>query len=125
MPFCLTEPEIQNAFEAIEHHGYSSLVPVPLEWDTVRTKWDEIKPRIAGFDLDNYAPSRPMIVFAPKSRATVRPVCLLHPVDLIIYSALTLIVKDDLEAERIPVRSRRIFSFRASNEPKALCLCFR
>jgi Reverse transcriptase (RNA-dependent DNA polymerase) len=117
MPFCLTEPEIQNAFEAIEHHGYSSLVPVPLEWDTVRTKWDEIKPRIAGYDLDNYVPSSPMIVFAPKSRATVRPVCLLHPIDLIIYSALTLIVKDDLEAERIPVRSRRIFSFRASNEP--------
>jgi len=58
-----------------------------------------------------------MIVFAPKSRATVRPVCLLHPIDLIIYSALTLIVKDDLEAERIPVRSRRIFSFRAGNEP--------
>lgn len=117
MPFNLTEQELQNAFEALEHHGYSGLVPLPPEWQTVRDNWDAIKTRIAGFDLDESRPNNPMVMFAPKTRATLRPVCLLHPIDLLVYSALTLIVKDDLEAERIPLRQRRVFSYRASGEP--------
>jgi hypothetical protein len=117
MPFHLTEDELQNAFEALEHHGYSGLVPFPPEWQTVKENWAEIKQQIATFDLDDYVPTSPMLLFAPKTRATVRPVYLLHPIDLIIYSALTLIIKDDLESERIPVRSRRVFSYRASGEP--------
>jgi hypothetical protein len=117
MPFNLTEQELQNAFEALEHHGYSGLVPYPPEWQTVRENWEEIKARIARFDLDVYQPSTPMVMFAPKSRATVRPVCLLHPIDIVIYSALTLIVKDDLESERIPLQRKRVFSYRASAAP--------
>jgi hypothetical protein len=117
MPFNLTEQELQNAFEALEHHGYSGLVPYPPEWQTVRDNWPKIKERIAHFDLDVYQPNTPMVMFAPKSRATVRPVCLLHPIDIIIYSALTLIVKDDLEAQRIPLQRRRVFSYRGSAAP--------
>jgi hypothetical protein len=108
---------LQNAFEALEHHGYSGLVPNPPEWQTVQDNWEKIKARIARIYLDVYQPSTPMVMFAPKSRATVRPVCLLHPIDIVIYSALTLIVKDDLEAERIPLRRRRVFSYRASATP--------
>jgi hypothetical protein len=114
MPFNLTEQELDNALEAIEHHGYSALVPYPPEWQTVRDNWEEIRTRIARLDLDVYQPNTPMVMFAPKSRATVRPVWLLHPIDIVIYSALTLIVKDALEAERIPLRRRRVFSFRAN-----------
>lgn len=110
MPFNLTEQDLQNAFEALEHHGYSGLVPLP-EWQTVRDNWDAIKTRIASFDLDEYRPNNPMVMFAPKTRATLRPVCLLHPIDLLVYSALTLIVKDDLESERIPLKQRRVFSY--------------
>jgi hypothetical protein len=117
MPFNLTDRELQYAFEALEHHGYSGLVPYPPEWQTVRDNWNEIKTRIERFDLEVYLPSTPMLMFAPKSRATVRPVYLLHPIDIVIYSALTLIVKDDLEAERIPLQRRRVFSYRASAAP--------
>lgn len=113
MPFQLTEPELQNAFDAIEHHGYSGLVPEPPEWSVIKDNWAIVRQRIATIDLDVYTPNAPMILFAPKSRATVRPVCLLHPVDLIIYSALVLIIKDDLERERIPIRAGRVFSYRA------------
>jgi hypothetical protein len=108
---------LQNAFEAIEHHGYSGLVPHPPEWQTIRDNWHDIRPQIAAFDLDEYRPHSPMVMFAPKSRATVRPVCLLHPVDLLIYSALTLIVKDDLEVQRIALQKKRVFSYRANAEP--------
>src|ERR1700730_18540856 len=117
MPFDLTEPEVQNAFDALEHHGYSGLVPYPPEWQTVRENWEKIKARIAHFDLEVYQPSTPMVMFAPKSRATVRPVCLLHPIDIVIYSGLTLIVKDDLEVQRIELQKRRVFSYRANAKP--------
>src|SRR4051812_43989351 len=52
----------------------------------------------------------------PQVTSNLRPVCLLHPIDLLIYSALTLVVKDDLESERIPIQKRRVFSYRASPE---------
>jgi hypothetical protein len=80
MPFNLTDNEIQNAFDAIEHHGYCGLIPKPLEWTEVKTHWAAIKAYIAACDLDSYKPATPMVIFAPKSRATVRPVCLMHPV---------------------------------------------
>jgi hypothetical protein len=53
-----------------------------------------------------------MKVFAPKGRANIRIVHLLHPQDLIIYTALVLIVKNDIEAYRLPKKSQRIFSYR-------------
>ena len=109
----LTEAELQNAYEAIEHHGYSGLVPLPPEWEVVKEHWENIKQGITTLDLDDYTPSPPMLLFAPKSHATVRPVYLLHPIDLIIYSALTLIIKDDIEAQRVPVGRKRVFSYRA------------
>jgi hypothetical protein len=115
--FNLTEQELQNAFEAIEHHGYSGLVPTPPEWQTVCDRWNELKPLLAGIDLDDYVPNKPMVMFAPKTRATVRPISLLHPTDLLIYSALVLIVKDDLEAQRIALARKRVFSYRANGEP--------
>lgn len=114
MPFNLTEQELQNAFEAIDHHGYSGLVPAPPEWKIIQDRWNELKPLLGGIDLDEYVPNAPMVMFAPKTRATVRPVSLLHPTDLIIYSALVLIVKDDIETERIAVSKHRIFSYRAN-----------
>ncbi len=132
MAFNLSRFELQNAFEAIEHHGYSTLVPTPPEWEIVRQNWENICQEIAAIDLDEYTPSRPMVLYAPKSRATVRPICLLHPIDLVIYSALTLIVKDDLEGERVPIGSRRVFSYRSNRriqnrfyEPRPTFLEFR
>jgi hypothetical protein len=111
--FKLSEIELQNGFEAIEHHGYSALLPMPPEWSVLRDQWSDIKTEIAAIDLDTYAPTPPLRIYAPKNRATVRVVSLLHPVDLIIYTSLTLIVLSYLEANRIPVRKKNVFSYRA------------
>ena len=110
--FKLTEDELQNALDAIEHHGYSTLLPTPPEWSLLHDRWVDIKKELSEIDLDLYSPVLPLRVYAPKTRATVRVVSLLHPVDLLIYTALTLLIKDELEVARIPRSKRMAFSYR-------------
>lgn len=112
--FSLTAQELDNAFAAIQRHGYSAMLPAPLEWGEVVTNWAAVRDAIAQTDLDNYIPYKPLTVFSPKNRANVRVLHLLHPQDLLIYTALTLIAKVDIEANRLPARAKRVFSYRAS-----------
>ena len=114
--FNLEEQELENAFEAINHHGYSAMLPEPLEWASVKTKWETIRDHIRSIDLDTYTPYKPMKVFAPKNRANIRIVHLLHPQDLIIYTALVLIVKNDIEKNRISKRLKKVFSYRVDTK---------
>jgi hypothetical protein len=115
--FRLSEDELQNAFEAVEHQGYSTLLPPPPEWSILRQEWESIRREVAEIDLDLHFPVPPLRVYAPKTRATVRVVSLLHPVDLLIYTALTLMVVPDLEAARVPRSRNRVFSYRSHNLP--------
>lgn len=110
--FKLTAEELQNAYEAIHHHGYSAMLPAAYEWKHVKEKWAEIKQYLAEIDLDTYTPYKPLQVFAPKSRANIRVVHLLHPEDLLLYTALVLIIKDDVEAARMSRKTQRVFSYR-------------
>lgn len=111
--FNLTKDELDNAFSSICHHGYSTMLPEPAEWQIIHDNWSAIREGIEKIDLDTYEPYKPMAVFAPKSRANIRVTHLLHPQDLIIYTALVLIAKNDLEANRVTERSKRVFSYRA------------
>lgn len=110
--FNLTENELQNAFEAIIHHGYSTMLPDPYEWQFVVQRWPDVKANLAQIDLDTYDPYQPLRVFAPKSRSNIRIIHLLHPEDLIIYTALVLIIKNDIENARISKKARRVYSYR-------------
>lgn len=110
--FKLTDIDLQNAFDAISHHGYSTMLPPLYEWQAVVSKWPEVKQVLAKIDLDDYTPHKPLRVFAPKSRANIRVVHLLHPEDLLLYTALVLIVKNDLEAARISRKAHRVYSYR-------------
>ena len=114
--FTLTEDELNRAYEAINHHGYSALLPDVYEWSTVVEHWSEIREYLAEIDLDTYTPHKLLQIFAPKSRANIRVVHVLHPEDLLIYSAFVMIVKNDIETSRIPKRNRRVFSYRVSKE---------
>lgn len=111
--FYLRSDELDNALAAISHHGYSTMLPEPPEWQVVTANWPVIRDVLEKIDLDTYEPFKALSVFAPKSRANVRITHILHPQDLIIYTALVLIAKNDIERSRVPVRSKRVFSFRA------------
>lgn len=112
--FNLTDQELENAYSAINHHGYSAMLPEPYEWKSVKERWNDVKGFICSIDLDAYEPRKAMKIFAPKNRANIRVVHLLHPQDLIIYTALVLIIKDDIEKSRISKRSKRVFSYRVN-----------
>jgi len=119
--FHLTTQELDNSFEAISHHGYSTMLPEPPEWQVVSANWPTVRDALERIDLDTYDPFKVLSVFAPKSRANTRIVHILHPQDLIIYTALVLIAKNDIESNRVPLRSKRAFSFRADpTNPKVL-----
>lgn len=121
MTFRLATTELQDAYEAIGHHGYSAMIPPPREWAVVEANWSSIREHLAGIDLDTYKPHKPLRVVAPKSRANIRIVHLLHPDDLILYTALVLLIKDDLERARISRRARRVFSYRVkARQPNRL-----
>lgn len=51
--------------------------------------------------------------FAPKSRLNIRRVALLHPYDLVFYTALVLALRDGITAARLQLGADRIFSYRA------------
>ena len=110
--FNLTVDELHRAFLAIERHGYSSLLPDPPEWSHVRDHWDAISSHLSNLDLDDYTPHTPLRIFAPKDALHLRPLDMLHPEDLVIYTALVLLIKDDIEAGRVPRRARRVYSYR-------------
>lgn len=111
--FKLTECELDRAFACIRHHGFSTLFPDPPEWDDLSDNWQDIRALLTSEDLDTYVPNVPLRVFAPKNRFNLRVVTHLHPVDLIIYTALVLIVRDDIEKARLPKSKKRVFSFRS------------
>ena len=123
MAFCLTEDEIERAKRVIEGHDYGIFFPRQTEWKWVSEHWGKIRSHLVGLDLDAYTPREPVRSHAPKSRIGLRPVVLLHPFDLLIYTALVLIVRDDLEAQRDPPKARRVFSHRSTPQTvDALCV---
>ncbi len=111
--FTLTGVELDNAFAAITHHGYSTMLPDPPEWGVVTTNWPAIRNVLEKIDLDTYEPFKAMKVFAPKNRANIRVVHMLHPQDLLLYTALVLIAKNDIEVNRVITKVKRVFSYRA------------
>src|SRR5262245_58299272 len=108
----LTEPLLDSALAAIEHHGYGDFFPTPPEQDVVRNHWAELRPILADIDLDTYGGYDRVTTFAPKSRLNIRHVALLHPFDLLFYTALVLAVRDDITKARLPVVEQRVFSYR-------------
>jgi hypothetical protein len=118
--FHLSDASIQNGFETIKHHGYSDFFPTPPEWAAVEAGWSELKPLLANIDLQEYTPFRPIYAHAPKSKINLRPVTLLHPVDMIFYTSLVADLTDEIESKRIPEYENRVLSFRAGSESHEL-----
>lgn len=110
--FQLTPDDLDNAKAAIEAHGHGTLMPNYGEWPDLVAGWEAVRGSLCSIDLDTYIPHAPLRVFAPKSPYTMRELTILHPHDLLIYTALAQSIKTDVEAARVPVDAQRVFSFR-------------
>jgi hypothetical protein len=111
--FTLTEPQLDSAINAIQHHGYGSFFPLPPEFPLIDTAWPAIRQGLSERDLDTYACYEALKAFVPKSRLNIRFVSLLHPFDLLFYTALSMFLRDDIAASRMPLQTQRVFSFRS------------
>lgn len=97
------------------------MLPEPPEWAVIAANWPVLRDISRNIDLDIYEPFKPLPVFAPKNRANVRITHLLHPQDLLMYTALVLIAKNDIENARISTQAKRVFSYRSDpSEPRVL-----
>ena len=109
----LSETELDNALAAVEHHGYGDFFPDPPELSLLRANWASIRPELSQIDLDIYDGYAVVNAFAPKSRVNVRRVALLHPYDLIFYTALVLALRDGISQSRLAAGGARGFSYRS------------
>lgn len=118
--FKLTTSELDCAKAAIDHHGYSTLLPMPPEWDDIDKHWHVARSYLCSLDLERYTPRQSLPIMVAKDQKSVRLIHLLHPEDLILYTSLTLIVKNDVEGARLPRTEQRVYSYRASSSNSRL-----
>lgn len=111
--FRLSSSSLDNAVVAVRNHGYGDFFPEPPELELVKDDWDGVRQFLESQDLDIYPGYDVMFAFAPKSRLNVRRVALLHPYDLLLYTALVLDLRDGVSSARLPPGENRVFSYRA------------
>lgn len=110
--FYLTPTELDASLNAIIFHGYSDFFPGPPEFKILNEKWPIFRDYLAGVNLEEYKPYRPMEMSAPKSKINLRWVSLLHPFDLVIYTALVLLMREEIEQARVGADQEMVLSFR-------------
>jgi hypothetical protein len=116
----LTPEQLDNALTAIQVHGYGDFFPDPPELSLLVDRWDDIRNELVQVDLDLYEGRDVAFAFAPKSRLNVRRVALLHPYDLVFYTALVLTLRDGITSSRLAPRENRVFSYHAEGAAEAV-----
>ena len=111
----LSENSLDNALSALEHHGYGDFLPKPPEFQLLKDNWSTVRPELAAIDLDTYGGHESIGAFAPKSRLNVRHVTLLHPYDLVLFTAVVLELRDAVSLSRLSADQGRVFSYRADD----------
>ena len=96
------------------------MLPWPAEWEDLTNSWPDVRAALLDIDLQQYHPFRPLVVTAAKTGDGTRPIHILHPQDMLLYTSLTMLLKNDIEASRVPVTEQRIYSYRASRENNTL-----
>ena len=113
--FKLKRAELNRAKRAVEHHGYSTLLPMPVEWESLHSHWPDIQAELCNIDLEHYEPKHPLAITVAKNEKNTRILHLLHPEDMLIYTSMVLAIKNDIEAARLPRADQRVYSYRASH----------
>jgi hypothetical protein len=96
----LTVDSLDSALKALRHHGYGDFFLEPPEMELIVANWPTIRQYLTSLDLDTYAGYEKASAFAPKSRLNVRSVSLLHPYDLLCFTALVLELRDGVSSAR-------------------------
>ncbi len=92
--------------------GDTDLFPSPFEISALRHSWPTIRKQLADTDVTNYAWRGGRRFVVPKKMLAFRVATQLDPLDSLILAALMYKYGPALEAHRIPISERRVFSHR-------------
>ena len=112
--FHLTEEELDRGYNALVNHGVSGFLPEPPEWISLKANWPEIRLEFSKLDLHIYKPYVPRTTFVRKNRKFVRAIEFVHPQDIVIYTSLTMLMRDSIEDARLDPNMKKSFSYRVA-----------
>ena len=112
--FKLTEPELDRGYRALLNHGVSGFLPDPPEWAAIKLNWDRVRAELSQLDLHVYKPYVPRTTFVRKSRKFFRAIEFVHPQDIVLYTSLTMLLRDCIDHARLDPGLKRSFSYRVA-----------
>lgn len=118
--FSLSKKELEAGRDAIFFHGVGSFFPPQPELRVLHEDWEKVVNHLEKLDLDTYKPSTVLKSYVAKDSKVVRPIELLHIQDTLILVSLCRLLRDAIEAARLPVGSRKSFSYRSGSRKEAL-----
>jgi hypothetical protein len=107
----LTADELDAALGFLEARGASFAFPQPLELQSIRYSWDKVRPALQSVELLSYTPHPCVKMTAPKQRCLVRPVHLIDPIDVLLYTGLAFRIAPAIEKKRQECQVGRVFSY--------------
>lgn len=92
--------------------GDTDVFPHQFEFEAIKHDWKDISKFLVSEDIHNWK-TRPLrSLLSPKSRYGFRIITQLDPLDFLIFAALVYEIGGDLEAHRVPVRDKIVYSHR-------------
>jgi hypothetical protein len=110
--FQISEEALEWALKHITRFYSSDFFPAPFEFEAISHQWSTVKPHLRSLDLEEYVPSTPITLLAPKPNGTFRAVHQLGPIDSLLYAALVFEVAPQVEKYRVPATAEIAYSYR-------------
>ena len=105
---------LKCAIDEIVVRGDTDIFPHPFELHFFADRAEGIAEELSQIDVTQYRPLSLVESLIPKSKFGFRVGHQPYPVDTLIYTALVLMIADEIESMRDPADKRRAFSYRKS-----------
>jgi Reverse transcriptase (RNA-dependent DNA polymerase) len=103
---------LDEALAHIVSRGDTDVLPHAQEFLAIQAQWAFVRAELEKIELDTWS-SRPLRQFlSPKRSLSFRIATQLDPLDCILLTALVLEIGSDLEATRLSISSKSVFSYR-------------
>lgn len=112
----LSEKSLEWAFAHLLKENDTDLFPEPMEIEIINQQKDDIIAHLKNIDIGSYSwkPFRRFLI--PKGELSYRMITQLNPLDSIVLSAIIYEYGAQIEARRVPVAERTVFSYRFAPE---------
>lgn len=100
---------------ALEHalrYGDTDVFPLPFEYEAIQHDWTELRKWLEGQNILEWQVRPHRTLLSPKAKHGFRVITQLDPLDFLIFAATIREIAPDIEASRIPVNQKIVFSYR-------------